>query len=63
MNQKDTNTSLASELDNADVTFVCPECKQPVTWEPVELTNETLWCLDWTCHNCGANVINFIKKE
>lgn len=50
-------------MNNKDITFVCPNCKQTVTWEPVALDNDILLCLDWTCKNCGEEVIQFYNEK
>ena len=53
--------NIAAVFNTADC--ICPQCKQPVT-EPVTFdTDEPIWVMNWTCKNCGKDIVWFEPKE
>lgn len=48
----------------ADVTFVCPNCGQPVSYATITFTDgSSVQSLDWECKNCHQQVIQLQRQE
>ena len=45
---------------DGEVTFVCPKCHRPVTWEDCMFSDgSVIQAPNWTCKYCSTEVLEF----